>query len=188
MDHNTNIGILEHPSGSVFQCYTTQTNILFLSKFNECAIQCRIPELPNAMYKGLFIISRKGGGVVLFGKSARKKRVPPPWSHRKILVPPPRSRCQKWVPPTSRVPEAYQGSRGESRERGIQGGGGIARKGYFALFRFFFCVCKKWIPPSAPLQNIHTPPLVTCSIDWCKQIKVSHIKRECTENELMKQI
>ena len=84
--------------------------------------------------------------MVLFGKSARKKRIPPPRSRRKILVPTPRSHCQKWVPPP-RLPEAYQGSRGELRERGIQGGGGIARKGYLALFCFFFCVCKKWIPP-----------------------------------------
>ena len=35
----------------------------------------------------------------------------------------------------SRVPEV------------IWGGGGIAQKGYFALFCFFFCVCKKWKPP-----------------------------------------
>ena len=74
----------------------------------------------------------------------------------KILVPPLGVAVKNGYPP--RVPEAFQGSRGESRKRGIQGGGEISRKGYFALFCFFFCVCKKWIPPSsAPLQNIHTP-------------------------------
>ena len=36
-----------------------------------------------------------------------------------------------YLPPRY-VPEAFQGSRVESRERGIKGGGGIARKGYFA--------------------------------------------------------
>ena len=51
-----------------------------------------------------------------------------------------------------RVPVAFQGSRGKSRKRGIKGGGGIVQKGYFAMFCFFFWVCKKWIPPP-PLES-----------------------------------
>ena len=98
--------------------------------------------------KGLFRISRKGGGVVLFGKSARKKTHTPPWSHCKILVPPPS--------------EAYQGSRDESRERGIQGGGGITQKGYFALICFFLCVCKKWIPLGVSVKFWYPPPRKPC--------------------------
>ena len=32
-------------------------------------------------------------------------------------------------------------------------------RGYAAAQPMFFFVCKKWLPPSAPLQNIHTPSL-----------------------------
>ena len=44
------------------------------------------------------------GEVVLFGKSACKKRIPPPRSLRKILVPPPWKPHQKRVPPLAKGP------------------------------------------------------------------------------------
>ena len=93
----------------------------------------------NLVSKGLFRISCWGGmHVVLFGRRARKKCIPSPQSHRKILVPPSESPSKMGTP---RVPEAFQGSRGKSCERGInKGGGGNARKGYFALVCFFLCV------------------------------------------------
>ena len=83
------------------------------------------------------------GEVALFGKSANKKHIPPPLGVTiKFWYPPPPLGVtveNGYIPP--RVPEPIQGS------RGIQGGSGIARKGYFASFCFYFCVCKRWIPP-----------------------------------------
>ena len=74
---------------------------------------------------------------------------------------PPRSLCQKRVPPPQ-GPGSFQGSRGESRERGIQGGMGNCAKGASCHVLFVFGVFKKWIPPSAPLQNFHTPSRKPC--------------------------
>ena len=61
------------------------------------------------------------------------------------------------TPPLPRMPETFQGSRGKSRERGIQGGGGIARKGYFALFCFFFVCVKTGYPLPRSLCKILVP-------------------------------
>ena len=72
-----------------------------------------------------------------------------------------------------RVLEAFQGSRGELREKGIQGGGANYSKGIlnnFAMFCFFWCD-KKWIiPPSEHSLNIHTPP----SLETLLETKNSH--------------
>ena len=80
------------------------------------------------------------GGVVLSGRSARKKCTPPLGVSVKFWYPPPLEFLSKMGTPP-RMPEAFQGSTGESRERGIQGGGGNCTKGVFCyvLFRFL-CV------------------------------------------------
>ena len=59
--------------------------------------------------------------------------------------------------PPPRVPEAFQGSRGESCERGIQGGGGTARKGYFLFSVSFFVCVKNGYPLSESSSNLGTP-------------------------------
>ena len=77
--------------------------------------------------KGLFRISRKEG-VVLFGKSARKKRILPPRSHRKILLPPSESLSKMGTPQGARsfsgqhwriAGKGHPGRQGELCERDI---------------------------------------------------------------------
>ena len=87
--------------------------------------------------------------MVLFGKSARKKRKPPLRVTLKFWSPPPSESLSKM----GTSPQgAFSGQQGQ---REIKGGGVIARKGYFAVFCFFFCVCKKWIPlPPQSLRKI----------------------------------
>ena len=71
--------------------------------------------------------------MVLFGKSARKKRIPPPRSLRKILVPPPRSRCQKWVPPPQGA-GSFSGQQGRIARKGHPGRWRNCAKGIFFIF------------------------------------------------------
>ena len=86
---------------------------------------------------------------------------PLPRSLRKILVPPPLGVSVKNGYP-------LPGCRNNSRAAGANGakgafgaGRGFARKGYFAMFWFFCCVCIKWIPPPRHLCKIFIAPTET---------------------------
>ena len=57
------------------------------------------------------------------------------------------------------VPEAFQGSRGESRERGIQGGGVLHERDILLCsVSFFVCVKNGYPQPSQSLRKIWYPP------------------------------
>ena len=88
--------------------------------------------------------------MVLFGKSAQKMHTSS-WSLCKILVPPLGMAVKNGYPPL-RVPEAYQGSRGESRERGTQGGGELRERDILLCSVSFFVCVKNGYPPLGPLN------------------------------------
>ena len=50
------------------------------------------------------------------------------------------------------------GQGGRIARKGHSGRRGIVRKGYFAMFGFFFCVCKKLIPPLRAFVKFGYPP------------------------------
>ena len=89
-----------------------------------------------------FLVS---GGLVLFGKSARKKRIPPLGVSVKFWYPLSESPSKKGTPPP-RVPEAFQGSRGELHDRGIKGAGELPERDILLCSVSFFVCVKNGYP------------------------------------------
>ena len=106
--------------------------------------------------KGLFRISRKGG-VVLFGKSACKKRIPPSEPPINFGTPPSKSLSKMGIPPSGC--RKLIRAAGVNRAKGASRAAGNCTKGIFCFVLFLFLCVKKMDTPLEVSVKFLYPPL-----------------------------